>query len=164
MAETTEDCSPRRLFKPGRGFTVPGPYSPAVSTDAELLFISIPIFPLKYLSNQASYDKQVGLDSTSTVEAIDNDAAVEVSSTAGVQFLAYDSFENQHELPPAYSFPTDGSYLLLRPNQFKHRAETTNSVHSRQHHNNSFASKPTANLRPWINSRLRYGLKPEFKS
>ena len=140
------------------------PCNPAISTDSEVIFISPPTFLLTYLPNQASNDEQVSPDSTSTIEASNKDPAVEASSTAGVQFIADDTNEYQHELPPAYSFPTDCSPLLSRPNQLNHRAKTANSVHGDQHHNDSFASKPTAIIRPRINSLLRYGLKPEFNS
>ena len=117
-----------------------------------------------HLPNQVSTDEPVGPVSTSTIEARDNHPAVETSSTVGVQFLADDTNEDQHELPPTYSFPTTCSPLVSRPNQFKHRAEIANSVHSRQHRNDSFASEPTAFIRPQISSRLRYGLNPEFNS
>ena len=140
------------------------PCNPAVSTDPEVMFISPPNSPLTHLPNQVSNDEPSSPDSTSTIEATDNDPAVDASSTAGVQFPAADSNENQSELPSAYSFPTDCSPLLSRPNQFKHRAKTANSVHNHQHHNDSLASKPTAIIRPRFNSLLHYGLKPEFNS
>ena len=140
------------------------PCNPAVSTDPEVIFISPPNSPLMLHPNQISNDEPVSPDSTSTIEASDNDPAVEDSSTAGVQFIADDNIEYQRELPPAYSFPTDCSPHLSRPNQFKHRAKTANSVHRHQHDSDSFASKPTAIIRPRMNSRLRCGLKPEFNS
>jgi len=169
MAETTEDCSSNDDFLAvfsnlDADLRSLASCNPAVSTDPEVIFISPPNSPLTHLPNQVSNDEPLSPDSTSTIEACDNDPTSEVSSTAGVQFLADDSNEDQHELPPAYSFPTDCSPLLSRPNHFKHCAETDNSVHSRQHRNDSFASKPTAIIRPRINSRLRYGLKPEFNS
>ena len=116
------------------------------------------------LPNQILNDEPVSPDSTSTIEASNNDPAVEASLTAGVQFIADDTNEYQYELPPVYSFPTDCSPLLSRPNQFKHRTKTASSVHNYQHRNDSLVSKPTAIIRPRINSQLRYGLKPEFNS
>ena len=169
MAEITENCSSKddilAVFSNiDADLQSLGPCSPVVSTDSEVIFISPPNSPLILLPNQISNDEPVSPDSTSTIEASENDPAVEASSTAGVQFIADDTNEYQHELPPAYSFPTDCSSILSRPNQFKRRAETVNSDHSRQHRHNSFASKPTALIRPPINSQLRYGLKPEFNS
>ena len=169
MAEITEDCSSNddilAVFSDLEAdLQSLGPCSPNVSTDSEVIFLSPPTSPLMLLPNQTSNDKPVSSDSTSTVEASDNDHAVEASSTAGVQFIADDTNEYQHELPHTYSFPTDCSPLLSRPNQFKHRTKTANLFHSDQHHNNSLASKPTAFIRPRINSKLRYGLKPEFNS
>ena len=169
MAEITEDCSSNddilavfsNLDADLRSLA---PCNPAMSTDPEVIFISPPASPVTHLPNQVSDDEPVSPDSTSTIEASDNDPAVETASTAGVQIFADASIEYQHELPAAYSFPTDCSPLLLRPNQFKHRTETVMSVHSRQHSNGSFASKPTAIIRPRINSRLHYGLKHEFNS
>ena len=78
--------------------------------------------------------------------------------------MADNSKEQQHEPPPAYSFPTDSSSVLSRPNQFKHRAETANLVNNRKHRREYSDPKPTAIIRPRINSRLRHGLKPEFDS
>ena len=169
MAEITEDCSSKddilavfpNLHADLRSLV---PSTPAASTDSEVMFISAPTSLFTYLPNQASNDEQVSPDSTSTIEVSDNDPAVEVSSTANKQFLADDGNEGQHDLPPTYSFPTDCSPLLSRPNQFKHRAKTANSVHSRQHCSDSFASKPTAIIRTRINFRLRYVIKPEFNS
>ena len=169
MAETTEDCSSNdnivavfsNLDADLRSLA---PCSPNISTDPDVMLISPTTSPLMLLPNQISNEKRVSPDSTSTIEARDNDPAVEASSTAGVQFIADDTVEYQHELPPAYSFPTDCSPYLLRPNHFKHRAKTANSVHSHQLHNDFLASKPTAIIRPRINSWLRYGLKPEFNS
>ena len=137
--------------------------SPAVSTDPEVIFISPPTSPLTNPPNQVSKDEPVSPDSTSTIEASDNDITVEVP-TADIQLLADNSNEEQHEPPPAYLFPTHSSPVLSRRNQFKHRAETTNLVNSRQHRREQIASKPTAIIPPRINSRLRYGLKPEFDS
>ena len=169
MAEITEDCSSKDdilavLSNIDADLRSLAPCNPAVSTDPEVIFISPPTSPVTHLPNQVSDDQPVSPDSTSTIEVKNNDRAVEASSTAGVQFIADDTNEYQHELPPAYSFPTDCSPLLSRPNQFNHRAKTANSVHSDQHHNDSLASKPTAIIRPRINSLLRYGLKPEFNS
>ena len=169
MAETTEDCSSNdyilAVFSNIDADLRPlAPSNPAVSTDPDVTFISPPTSPLTHLPNQISNDEPVSPDSTSTIQASNNDPAVEASSTAGVQLMADDTIEYQHELPTAYSFPTDCSPLLSRTNQFRHRAKTANSVHSHQHHNDFLASKPTAIIRPRINSLLRYGLKPEFNS
>ena len=169
MAEITEDCSSNDdilavLSNIDADLRSLAPCNPAVSTDPEVIFISPPTSPVTHLPNQVSNDEEVSPDSTSTIEASNNDPAVEASSTAGVQSIADDTNEYQHELPPAYSFPTDCSPLLSRPNQLNHRAKTANSAHGDQHHNDSFASKPTAIIRPRINSLLRYGLKPEFNS
>ena len=169
VAETTKDCSSNddilavfsNLDADLRSLA---PCNPAISTDLDVMFISPLTSPLMLPPNQISNEEPVSPDSTSTIEASDNDPAVEDSSTAGVQFIADDTIECQHELPPAYSIPTDCSPHLSRPNQFKHRAKTANSVHSHQYHNDSLAPKPTAIIRPRINSRLRYGLKPEFNS
>ena len=169
MTETTEDCSPNdntvavfsNLDADVRSLA---PWSPAVSNDPEVIFISPPTSPLTHLANQVSNDEPVCPDSTSTIEAGDNDPELEDSSTAGRQSLADGSNEDQHEFPPTYFFPTDCSPHLSRPNQFKRRAETVNSVHSPQHRKDSSASKLTAIIRPRINSLLRYGLKPEFNS
>ena len=149
MAETTEDCSSSDkilavISNLDADLRSLAPCSPAVYTDPEVIFISPPSSPLTHLPNQVSNEEPNSPDSTSTIEAGDNDPAVEASSTADAQFLADDSIEDQHELPPAYSFPTDCSPLLSRPNQFKQRDETADSVHSRQHRNDSFASKATA--------------------
>ena len=169
MAQATEDCSSNQDIlavhsNPDEDLRSLAPCSPTLSTDPDVIIFSPPTSPLTLLPNQISNDKPVTPDFPSTIEASDNDPAVEASSTAGVQFFVDGSNEYQHELPPAYSFPTDCSPLLSRPNQFKHRAKTATSVHSHEHHNNSLASKPTAIIRPGINSRLRYGLKPEFNS
>ena len=169
MAEITENCSSNdNILAVFSNLDVDlqslGPCSPVLSTDSEVMFISPSTSPLMLLPNQTSNHEPVSPDSTSTIEASDNDTAVEASSTANVQFLADDGNEGQHELPPAYSFPTDSSPLLLRRNQFKHRAKTANSVHGRPYCSDSFASKPTAIIRPRINFRLRYVLKPEFNS
>ena len=178
MTGTTEDCSSAdNIFAifpdldadlgslgPPSPDTQLRPSSPAVSTDPEVMFISPPTSPLTHLPNQVSNDEPVSPDSSSTIEASDNDSAVEVSSTADVQLLADGSNEDQHEPPPAYLFPTHSNPVLSRPNQFKHRAETPNPVKSCQHRREQIAPKPTAIIRPRINSRLRYGLKPEFDS
>ena len=169
MAEITEDCSSNddilSVFSNiDADLQALGPCSPVVSTDSEVMFISPPTSLLMLLPNQMSNDEPVSPDSTSTLEAGDNDPAVEASSTAGVQLIADGTDEYQHELPPTYSFPTDCTPLPSRPNQFKHRAKTANSIHSYQHRSNFLVSKPTAIIRPRINSQLRYGLKPEFNS
>ena len=169
MAETTEVCSSNddilaffsNLDADLRSLA---PWNPAVPTDPEMIFISPTTSPVTHLANQVSDDEPVSPDSTSIIEVSDNDPSVEASSTAGVQFIADDTNEYRHELPPACSFPTDYSPLLSPPNQFKHRAKTAISVHTHQHHNDSLASKPTAIIRPRISSLLRYGLKPEFNS
>ena len=169
MAETTKDCSSNddilAVFSNlDADLRSVAPCNPAISTDPDVMFISPPTSLLMLLPNQISNEEPVSPDSISTIEAIDIDPAIEASSTAGVQLIADDNNEYQQELPPADSFPTDCSPHLSRPNQFKHRAKTANSVHSHQHHNDSLASKPTAIVRPRINSLLRYGLKSEFNS
>ena len=140
------------------------PSSPAVSTDPEVMFTSPPSSPLTHLPNQASNAEPGSPDSTSTIEARDNDPAVEVSSTTGTQFSANDNIEDQHWPPPTYSFPADCSPVLSRPNQFKHRTETANLVNSRQNRREQVAPKPTAIIRPRTYSRPRYSLNPEFDS
>ena len=169
MAEITEDCSSNDYILAvfsniDADLRSLAPCNPVVSTDSEVMFISPPTSPLMLLPNQMSNDEPVSPDSTFTIEAGDNDPAVEASSTAGVQLIADDTNEYQQELRPTYSFPTDCSPLLSRPNQFKRRAETVNSVHSTQHCKDSSASKLTAIIRPRINSLLRYGLKHEFNT
>ena len=169
MAETTEDCSSAEdtlavssnLDADLRSLA---PCSPAVPTDPEVIFISPATSPLTHPPNQGWNDEPVSPDSTSTLEASDNDASVEASSSASLQFFADDGNEDQHKPPPAYSFPNDGRPILSHPNQFKHRTETSNLANSRQHHKEQFASKPTAIIRPRINYRLRYGLNPEIDS
>ena len=166
MAETTEVCSPNddivAIFS-NLDADLPslGPFSSAVSFDPEVIFLSLPNSPTPYTSSPGSIDEQESPDSTSTIGASANNPTVEVPPTVGVQLLSDNSNEDQHEPPPAYSFPTDDSPVLSRPNQFKHRAETANSVNSR-HRREHFTSKPTAIIRPRIKSRLRYRLKPEF--
>ena len=178
MAETTEDCSSHdnifaifsnldaglRPLGPSSPDRLVRPSSPAVPTDPEVIVISPPKSPVQYLSNPVSTDGQYSPDSTSTIEASENDITVEVPPTADVQILGDHSIEDQQEPPPAYPFPPDGILVLSRPNQFKHRTETANLVNSRQHRREQFASKPTAIIRPRINSRLRYGLKSELDS
>ena len=169
MAQITKDCSFNdNIFAVFSNLDADlrslAPCNPVISNDLEVIFISPPASLVTHLPNEVSDDEPVSPDSTSTIEASDNDSAVEASSTAGVQFIADDTNEYQHELPLDCSFPTDCSPLPSRPNQFKRRAETVNSEHSRQHCHDSFASKPSAIIRPRINSRLRYGLKPEFNS
>ena len=139
-------------------------YSSAVSTDPEVIVTSPPNSPVTYLSNPASTDGQHSPDSTSALEASENDIIIDIPPTADIELLANNSIEEQHELPPAYPLPTDSSPVLSRPNQFRHRTEPANLVNSRQHRREHFASKPTAIIRPRINSCLRYGLKPEFDS
>ena len=169
MAETIDDCfsndNTLAVFSYlDADLRLLAPRNPAVSTNPDVVFIPPPISPVTHPPNQVSDDEPVSPDSTSTIEASDNYLAVEASSTAGVQLFADGTNEYQHELSPAHSFPSDCSPLPSRPNQFKPRAETVNSVHSHQHHNDSLPSKPTANIRPRINSLLCYGLKPEFNS
>ena len=169
MAEITEDCSFNDdilavLSNLDADLRSLAPCNPAISTDPEVIFISPPASLKTHLANQVSDDEPVSPDSTSTIQASDNDPAVEASSTAGVQLIADDTNEYQQELPPTYSFPIDCRPLLSRPNQFKRRTETVISVHSTQHRKDSSASKPTAIIRPRINSLPRYGLKPEFNT
>ena len=128
MTETTEDCSSHdnifaifsnldsdlRPLDPSSPDELVRPSSAAVSTDSEVMFISPPTSPLMLLPNQISNDEPVSPDSTSTVEASDSDPAVEASPTAGVQF-ADGTNEYQHELPPAYSFPTDCTPFFRAP-------------------------------------------------
>ena len=140
------------------------PPGPAVSTDPEMIVIPPPNFPVTYLSIPASTDGQHSPDSTSTLEASENDIVIDIPPPADIELLANNSNEEQHELLTAYPLPTDSSPVLSRPNQFRHRTEPANLVNSRQHHRKQFASEPTAIIRPRINSRLRYGLKPEFDS
>ena len=159
LAEITGDCSSAEetlavFSNLDADLRSLAPCSPAVSTDPEVIFISTPTSPLTPPPNQGWNDEPVSPDSTSTLEASDNDASVEASSTASVQFFTDDGNEDQHKLPHSYSFPTDCS--LSRPNQFKHYAETPISVHSRQHRNDFFASKPTAIVQPRIKSCLLY--------
>ena len=176
MTETTEDCSSHdnifalfsnpdsdlRPLGPSSPDELVRPSSPAVSTDPEVMFISSPSFPLTHLPNQVSNDESVSPDSTSTIEASDNDPAVEVSSTTGVQSSANDNIEDQHGPPPTYSFSTYCTPVLSHPNEFKHRTETANLVNSRQNRREQVAPKPTAIIRPRINSRPRYSLRPDF--
>ena len=109
LAETTEDCSSNddnlavfsNLDADLRSLA---PCSPTISTDPDVIFISPPTSPMMFLPNQISNEEPVSPDSTSTMEASDNDTAVEVSSTSGVQFIADDTNEYQHELPPLIPF------------------------------------------------------------
>ena len=178
MAETTQDCSSADnifaifsnldadllLLDPSSPDKLVRPSRPAVPTDPEVIIISPPNSPVTYLSNPASTGGQHSPDSTSTLEASENDIIIDIPPPADIELLANNSNEEQHELPTAYPLPTDSSPVLSRPNQFKHRTETANLVNSRQHRIEQFASKPTAIIRPRINSRLRYGLKPEIDS
>ena len=178
MAETTQDWSfvdnifavfsnldaDLRFLNPSSPDKLVRSSSPAVSTDPEVIVISPPNFPVTSLYNPASTDGQHSPDSTSTIEASENDIIIDIPPPADIELLANNSNEEQHELPPAYPLPTDSSRVLSRPNQFKHRTETANLVNSRQHRREQFASKPTTIIRPRINSRLRYGLKPEIDS
>ena len=178
MAETTQDCSSAdnifaifsnldadlRPLDPSSPDKLVRSSSSAVSTDPEVIVISPPKSPVTYLSNPASTDGQRSPDSTSTLEASENDIIIDIPPPADIELLTNNSNEEQHELPPAYPLPTDRSPVLSRPNQFKHRTEPANLVNSRQHRREQFASKPTAIIRPRINSRLRYGLKPAFNS
>ena len=154
MAENTEDCSSHddilAVFSNlDADLQSLAACCPVVSTDPEVIFNSPTISPLTHLPIKVSNDEPVSPVSTSTIEASDNHHPVEASPTACVHFRADDSNEDQHELPTACS------PLLSRPNQLKHCAETANSVHSPQHRSDSFASKPTAIIRPRINSRTR---------
>ena len=178
MAATTKDCSSHdnifAIFSnldsdsqplgPSSPDELVRPSSPAVSSDPGVMFTSPPSSPLTHLPTKASNAEPGSPDSTSTLEVSDNDPAVEVSSTADVLFLADGSNEDQHELPPTYSFPVDCSPVLSRPNQFKHRTETANLVNSRQNRREQVAPKPTAIIRPRTYSRPRYSLNPEFDS
>ena len=178
MTKTTEGCSSHdnifaifsnldsdsQPFGPSSPDELVRPSSPALSTDPEVMFISSPSFPLTRLPNQVSNDEPVSPDSTSTIEASDNDPAVEVSSTTDVQSSANDNIEDQQGPPPTYSFPTDCSPVLWRPHEFKDRTETANLVNSHQNRREQVAPKPTAIIRPRINSRPRYSLRPEFNS
>ena len=169
MEETTEICSSNdNIFAIFTSIDADlpslGPFSPAVSIDPEVVNISPHKFPPLYLSNPASTDEQYSADSAPTNEASDRDLTVEAPLTAGAQLIAENNNQDQHEPSPAYSFPTDGSPVVLRPNQFKHRVQTANLANSRQDGREHFASKPTATIRPRINSRRRYSLKPEFDS
>ena len=87
MTETTENCSSddnilavfSNLDADLRSLA---PCNPALSTVPEVIFISPPISPVTHLPNKVSDDEPVSLDSTSTIEACDNDPTVEDSSTA----------------------------------------------------------------------------------
>ena len=167
--QTTEDYSPNdNIFAIFSNLDAHlqslGPCSPAVSTDPEITVISPPNSLATCLPNSPANDEQYSPDLIFTIEASDIDLTVEIPPTVGVLLLVDNSNEEQHEPPSAYPFPIDGSPVLSRPNQFKHRAETINSVNSPQHRREHFASRPTAIIRPRINSRFRYGLKPEFDS
>ena len=112
MAQITKDCSSNvdilavfsNLDADLRSLA---PCSPTISTDPDVIVISSATSPLTFFPNQISNDEPVSPDSNSTIEASDKDPAVEASSTAGVQFIADDTNKYQHELPPAYSLPTD---------------------------------------------------------
>ena len=178
MTKTTEGCSSHdnifaifsnldsdsQPFGPSRPDELARPSSPAVSTDPEVMFTSPPSSPLTHFPNQASTAEPGSPDSTSTIEARDDDPAVEVSSTPSAPFSATDNIEDQHGPPSTYSFPADCSPVLSRPNQFKHRTETANLFSSRQNRREQVTPKPTAIIRPRINSRPRYSLKPKFDS
>ena len=178
MAETTLDCSSAdnifaifsnldadlRPLDPSSPDKLVRSSSPAVSTDPEVIVISPSNSPVTYQSNPASTDGQHSRDSTFTIEATENDIINDIPPPTDIEFLANNSNEEQHELPPAYPLPTGSSPVLSRPNQFKHRTEAANLVNSRQHRREQFASKPAAIIWPRINSRLRYGLKPETDS
>ena len=106
MAQNTEDISSNdnilAIFSNiDEDLRYLGPSSPALSTDPEVLFP--PNFQT-YLPSPASFDEQDSFDSTSTIEASDNDPTVGIASTAGVQFLADNSNEDQFELSPANPF------------------------------------------------------------
>ena len=145
MTETTKDCSSNdtifaifsNLDANLRSLGLISPdklvplSSPVVSIDPEVMVTSPQNSLATYLPNSASTNEQYSPDPTSTIEASDNDITVEVP-TADIQLLTDNSNEEQHEPPPAYSFPTEISPVLSRPNQFKHRAETANLVNSRK--------------------------------
>ena len=78
------------------------PSSSAVPTIPQVTIHSPPN-STTYLPNLISTDEQVGLDSTSTNEASDNDPTVELPSAAGLEFLADNSIEDQREVPPVNS-------------------------------------------------------------
>ena len=166
MTATTEDYSPVdnkfAIFSNlDKDLQFLGPSSPAVSTDPEVIVLPPPNSPTPYLSNPAQNDGKESPDSTSTIEASANDPTVEVPPTVGVQLKADNSNEDQYE-PPIPSQPMVAPGLSL-PSQFKHSAETANSVNSRQHRREHSASRPTAIIRPRINTRLHYGLKPGLR-
>ena len=121
MVETTKDCFPNdHIFAIFSNLeaVLPslGPSSTPVSTNPEVSILSPPNFSKPYPSNPASTDEQESHESTSTIEASANDPTVEIFPTTGVQVLADNIIEDQHEPPPSYSFPTDGSSLLSHPN------------------------------------------------
>ena len=174
MTKTTEGCSSHdnifaifsnldsdsQPFGPSRPDELARPSSPAVSTDPEVTFTSPPSSPLTHLPNQASTAEPGSPDSTSTIEARDDDQQWKFRQ------LRVHHFPQMTILrpPPTYSFPADCRPVLSRPNQFKHRTETANSFSSRQNRREQVTPKPTAIIRPRINSRPRYSLKPKFDS
>ena len=178
MSETTEDCSSGnnifaifsnldadlRPLEPPSPDTLLRPSSPVVSTYPEVIVTSPPHSLVTYLSSPVSTDGQHSPDSTSTIEASENDITIDILPPAEKELLANNSNEEQHELPSAYPLPADSSPVLSRPNQFKHRVETANLVNSRQYRREQTSSQPTAIIRPRIDPRLRYSLQPEFDS
>ena len=168
MAEITENCSrgddTHFIFSNQHlNARFPIPSNSAASTIPEVNFTSTPTSPT-FLCSPPSTNEQVSPKSISTTEASNNETALEVLSTAGVHFLANNSIDDHRELSTANSIQCGASLILSRPNPFKLGAESSNSVHSRQHREEYFASKPTEIMRPRVNSRLRYGQKPESDS
>ena len=109
MAATTEGCSSNDdilvvFSNIDAGLRSLATCSPAVSADPAVKFISPPASPSRHLPDQVSNDEPVSLDSISTIDASDNDPAVEASSTAGVLFAGDDSNEDQHKLSPPLPF------------------------------------------------------------
>ena len=75
------------------------PSSSAAYTIPEVIILSPPNSPpTLYLPNQTSSGKQVSPDSPFTCHASYNDPAVELSTTASVQSLADNIFEDQRKL------------------------------------------------------------------
>ena len=68
------------------------PSSLAASKIPKVTIPSPPTSPTTYLLDPASTDDQVSPNSFSTIEAYDNDPAVDFPSTAGVQSLASNNF------------------------------------------------------------------------
>ena len=164
MAETTEDCffqvyilAVFSNLDADSGSLAP--CSPAVSTDPEVMFISPPTSPLTHLLNQVSNDEPVSPDSTSTLEASDTTPQLklhqlEACNSSQTRVMRINtSFDPPIPFQPivapfsrtALSFNTAPRLLI------QSKATNTATI--------LLASKPTAIIRPRINSRLRYGLK-----